>query len=89
MPSLVEGAEKAVCYGRLASQWGLSADVIIAGGGGDNAASAVGVGAVNDGDALISLGTSGVILWLIISYKQHHTKASMHLLMPCQIVGTK
>ncbi|MEX9760108.1 xylulokinase [Providencia rettgeri] len=62
MPSLVEGAEKSgVLRADLASQWGLSADVIIAGGGGDNAASAVGVGAVNDGDALISLGTSGVI----------------------------
>ncbi|MCW2255152.1 xylulokinase [Providencia alcalifaciens] len=62
MPSLVEGSAKSgVLRADLASQWGLSADVIVAGGGGDNAASAVGVGAVNQGDALISLGTSGVI----------------------------
>lgn len=62
MPLLVEGSDKGgVLRADLASQWGLSADVIVAGGGGDNAASAVGVGAVNQGDALISLGTSGVI----------------------------
>jgi len=33
---------------------------VIAGGGGDNAAGAVGVGAIHPGDALLSLGTSGV-----------------------------
>lgn len=62
MPRLVEGSEKSTCLNaELASQWGLSAEVIIAGGGGDNAASAVGVGAINQDDAFISLGTSGVI----------------------------
>ena len=45
----------------MAKEWGLSTAVTVAGGGGDNAASAVGVGAVNPGDAFISLGTSGVI----------------------------
>ena len=35
--------------------------MVVAGGGGDNATSAVGVGAVAPGDAFISLGTSGVI----------------------------
>lgn len=62
MPELVEGS---AVSGRLrptlASEWGLSTSVSVAGGGGDNAASAVGVGAVNPGDAFISLGTSGVI----------------------------
>lgn len=62
MPELVEGS---AISGRLqptlASEWGLSTAVTVAGGGGDNAASAVGVGAVNPGDAFISLGTSGVI----------------------------
>jgi xylulokinase len=33
----------------------------VAGGGGDNAASAVGVGVVRAGDAFVSLGTSGVL----------------------------
>ncbi|MEM8537777.1 MAG: FGGY-family carbohydrate kinase, partial [Pseudomonadota bacterium] len=45
----------------LATRWGLPKGVIVAGGGGDNAASAVGVGVVNAGDAFVSLGTSGVL----------------------------
>lgn len=62
MPELVEGSAISGCLQpALASEWGLSTEVTVAGGGGDNAASAVGVGAVNPGDAFISLGTSGVI----------------------------
>jgi xylulokinase len=62
MPRLVEGSEPAgKLKPELARQWGLRDEVIIAGGGGDNAASAVGIGAVNAGDAFISLGTSGVL----------------------------
>ncbi|ORM72997.1 xylulokinase [Pantoea wallisii] len=62
MPMLVEGsAVSGTLKAELASEWGLSTTVSVAGGGGDNAASAVGVGAVNPGDAFISLGTSGVI----------------------------
>ncbi|CAD5366338.1 xylulokinase [Rubrivivax sp. A210] len=62
MPRLVEGSEAA---GRLkpelAKRWGLPAEVLIAGGGGDNAASAVGMGVVRPGEGFVSLGTSGVI----------------------------
>lgn len=62
MPALVEGsAPSALLRADVANAWGLSPSVVIAGGGGDNAASAVGIGAVNTGDAFISLGTSGVI----------------------------
>lgn len=63
MPDLVEGsAESAVLAPDLASAWGLSGRrVVIAGGSGDNAASAVGVGAVRAGDGFLSLGTSGVL----------------------------
>ena len=62
MPELVEGsAVSGHLQPALASEWGLSTSVRVAGGAGDNAASAVGVGAVNAGDAFISLGTSGVI----------------------------
>ena len=61
MPRLVEGSEPS---GRLrrevADAWGLPAEVIVAGGGGDNAAGAVGVGVVRPGNAFLSLGTSGV-----------------------------
>src|SRR5207249_1642479 len=61
MPRLFEGSEIAGSL-RLdvADLWGMSS-VPVVGGGGDNAAGAVGVGVVSDGDALLSLGTSGVI----------------------------
>ena len=62
MPALVEGSAPA---GRLnkdvAERFGLPAGIVIAGGGGDNAASAVGMGATVAGDGFVSLGTSGVI----------------------------
>ncbi len=62
MPRLVEGSEvSAVLRDDLAGQWHLPKGVVIAGGGGDNAASAVGVGVVQAGEAFVSLGTSGVL----------------------------
>jgi xylulokinase len=39
----------------------MARDVVIAGGAGDNAASAIGLGAIAPGDAFLSLGTSGVL----------------------------
>ncbi len=61
MPDLVEGsAESAALSAGLAAEWGCRR-VPIAGGGGDNAASAVGIGAVRAGDGFLSLGTSGVL----------------------------
>lgn len=62
MPRLVEGSQASgTLRDSLAAMWGLPKGVIIAGGGGDNAASAVGVGVVKAGDAFVSLGTSGVL----------------------------
>ncbi len=62
MPRLVEGAEvSGHLRADLATGWGLPQGVVVAGGGGDNAASAVGVGVVRAGDAFVSLGTSGVL----------------------------
>ncbi|HEX4234339.1 MAG TPA: xylulokinase, partial [Caldimonas sp.] len=62
MPRLVEGSDVA---GRLrpalADRWGLPASLPIAGGGGDNAASAVGLGITNPNEGFVSLGTSGVV----------------------------
>jgi len=62
MPSLHEGSAVA---GRLRDEvargWGLAAGIAVAAGGGDNAASAVGIGAVAPGQGFVSLGTSGVI----------------------------
>src|SRR5271170_65006 len=63
MPSLVEGSEiSAYLAPEIAQAWGLEERAIpIAGGGGDNAASAIGVGATAPGAGFVSLGTSGVI----------------------------
>jgi xylulokinase len=62
MPRLVEGsAPSGMLRPALAGRWGLPADVVVAGGGGDNAASGVGVGVVRAGEAFVSLGTSGVL----------------------------
>ncbi len=62
MPRLIEGSEvSGLLDTRLAARWGLPAQTPVAGGGGDNAASAVGIGAVRPGQGFVSLGTSGVI----------------------------
>lgn len=62
MPRLVEGSEvSGVLRAELATRWGLPAGVVVAGGGGDNAAAGVGVGVVRAGEAFVSLGTSGVL----------------------------
>jgi xylulokinase len=62
MPRLVEGSEpSAGLRHEPAKRWGLRAGIPIAGGGGDNAASAVGMGVVRPGQGFLSLGTSGVI----------------------------
>jgi xylulokinase len=62
MPRLVEGSEvSATLLPTLATRWGIKPGIPVAGGGGDNAASAVGIGAVRPGMGFVSLGTSGVI----------------------------
>ena len=62
MPALVEGsAASGTLRSELAASWGIPRQVIVAGGGGDNAASACGMGTVKSGSAFVSLGTSGVL----------------------------
>lgn len=62
LPRLVEGsAPGGMLDGTLARAWGIDGPVIVAGGAGDNAASAIGMGVVAPGDAFLSLGTSGVL----------------------------
>lgn len=62
MPRLVEGsAVTGTLRDVLARRWGIPAGVVVAGGGGDNAASGIGVGTVRAGEAFVSLGTSGVL----------------------------
>ena len=62
MPRLIEGSESSgMLLRKLAQRWGLGSAVIVAGGAGDNAASAIGIGAIDEGQGFLSLGTSGVI----------------------------
>ena len=60
MPRLLEGSEPSGrLRAELAEQWGTPATVTVAGGAGDAAAGAIGLGAIREGDAFLSLGTSG------------------------------
>ncbi len=62
MPRLVEGsAASGELLPDLAARWGIASPVVVAGGAGDNAAAACGVGVVTPGTAFVSLGTSGVL----------------------------
>ncbi|MEQ1769388.1 MAG: xylulokinase [Devosia sp.] len=62
MPRLVEGsAPSGNLKPELAKRWGITGTAIIAGGAGDNAAAACGIGAIRPGEGFVSLGTSGVI----------------------------
>ncbi|RUQ72017.1 xylulokinase, partial [Azospirillum doebereinerae] len=62
MPDLAEGsAPVARLSPDFARRWGMKAPPVVAGGAGDCAASAVGLGAITPGDAFLSLGTSGVV----------------------------
>ena len=45
----------------LAEKWGVSADVVISAGGGDNMMGAIGTGNIRDGVITASLGTSGTL----------------------------
>lgn len=78
MPSLVEGSQQGgELRSELKASWGMNGPVIVAGGGGDNAASACGIGAVKPGAGFASLGTSGV---LFISNSQYspNTQNAVH-----------
>ena len=61
MPRLVEGsAPGGVLRADVAAEWGVPTGIPVAGGAGDNAAGAVGIGTMTPGRAFLSLGTSGV-----------------------------
>ncbi|MFG6462961.1 xylulokinase [Roseateles sp. DXS20W] len=76
MPRLVEASEPSgVLRPELAAAWGLGAEVIVAGGAGDNAASAIGIGATQPGNGFISLGTSGVLFVVNDRYRPNPASA--------------
>ena len=62
MPALVEGAAPSGgLRAALAQEFGLRAGIPVAGGAGDNAATAIGLGIARGGQGFVSLGTSGVL----------------------------
>lgn len=70
MPRLVEGSEVSGGLRReIAAEFGLPEGTPVAGGAGDNAASAIGMGVVSPGQAFVSLGTSGVLFAANDSYR--------------------
>ena len=76
MPRLVEGsAVSGRLRGQLARRWGLGDGTPVAGGGGDNAASAVGIGAAKPGQGFVSLGTSGVIFLTTARFRPRPAQA--------------
>jgi xylulokinase len=76
MPRLVEASQPSgLLRPELAKAWGLGAEVVIAGGAGDNAASAIGIGATLPGDGFISLGTSGVLFVVNDRYRPNPASA--------------
>jgi xylulokinase len=78
MPRLFEGtAVTGTLRPALAGRWGMSAATVVAGGGGDNAASGCGVGAVAPGTGFISIGTSGVVFVTADRYRAN-PKGAVH-----------
>ncbi len=70
MPRLVEGtAPGGQLQPELALRWGMATRPVVAGSAGDNAAGAVGLGAIRPGSAFVSLGTSGVLWATTASYR--------------------
>ncbi|MCC1492655.1 xylulokinase [Cognatishimia sp. F0-27] len=62
MPDLVEGsAISGTLRPEVASRFGMRSGIPVAGGAGDNAASAIGMGVTEPGQGFVSLGTSGVL----------------------------
>ena len=83
MPRLVEGSEISGTLRRdIAASWGIEGTPVVAGGAGDNAAAACGLGVTAPGDAFLSLGTSGVVFAVTDSFSPAPEKWRSRLL-PC------
>ncbi len=75
MPALFEGSEvTGTLQSSIAERWNMPAVPVVAGGG-DNAAGAVGVGMVEAGQAMLSLGTSGVYFAVSDGYRSNPESA--------------
>src|ERR1700756_1975130 len=76
MPRLAEGsAPSGMLRAELARELGLHEPVVVAAGGGDNATSAIGIGATQPGDGFVSLGASGVLCVVGDSFRPNPASA--------------
>ncbi|MDA4844558.1 xylulokinase [Hoeflea poritis] len=76
MPRLVEGMQASGgLRADLAAEWDIKPGTVVAGGAGDNAATAIGMGTVGEGAAFVSLGTSGVVFAANDSYRPNAESA--------------
>jgi len=76
MPALVEGTAPTGSITAAAASELRLPRVVVAGGGGDNAASAVGLGVVSPGEAFLSLGTSGVLFVVTDQFRPNPDRAA-------------
>jgi xylulokinase len=76
MPRLAEGTEASGTVSAAAADQLQIPRVVVAGGGGDNAASAVGLGVVAPRQAFLSLGTSGVLFVVTDRFRPNPERAA-------------
>ena len=70
LPRVVEGSEPAGSVrAAIAAELGLPPGIPVAAGAGDAAAGAIGIGAIDDGDAFVSLGTSAQYFVTTAAYR--------------------
>ena len=99
LPKLMDGSEVAGTLGpQAASALGLPPGIPVAAGGGDAATGAVGIGAVTDGAAFLSLGTSGQLFVATKTYRPNekqilhaycHTVPDMWFQMAAMLNGAR
>ena len=83
MPELVEGNQEAgMLSSKLKEKFNFNKNVIVVGGAGDNAASAAGLGVVEENQSFISLGTSGVFFTPTSNFLMN-TKDAVHSFCHC------
>ncbi len=83
LPEVMEGTEiSGYLTDAAAKALGLPPGIPVAAGGGDAATGAVGIGAVRDGDAFISLGTSGQLFTVTDSYRPQ-PESAVHAYAHC------
>ena len=81
MPRLLHGLGDGIPVRRsIATQLGLRPEVLVAAGAGDAAAGAIGIGAIDDGDAFLSLGTSAQ---LFVATKAYRPRPDLYLHSYC------